>query len=123
MEVLRLAYHKNKFGLPKIQIGREKIRAPSKPRTESRVETPFWIKPEFHANVAFWRFLLAGPLKNGQCKLVAPLYCPYLEPHHRTLVCDASGDSVGGFCVETGAFLRREVNTSDFPSGRGTRLR
>ena len=98
----------NQLGLRKIQAGREKFGAPSDPRNGR--STLIKLRPEFHADVAFWRLMVDGSLKRGESTLTAPLYSTYRQPHHRTLLSDASGDAMGGFCSETGAWWRFDFN-------------
>ncbi|CAB1102718.1 unnamed protein product [Ectocarpus sp. CCAP 1310/34] len=62
---------------------------------------------EFHEDLAFWRKVMAmatGP--DGIVKLEAPLLCSFLQAPSRTLVSDASGDGMGGFCLESGQWWR-----------------
>lgn len=94
----------NQLGLRKVRPGRENIKAPSNPRQGRSMLIQ--LRPEVCADVAFWRVLIAGALKHGRSTLAAPSYCSYRQPHHRTLLSDASGEALGGFCLETGALWR-----------------
>ena len=54
----------------------------------------------------------------GAGTLDAPLSSFNLQPHSRTLISDASGDVVGGFCLEIGLWWRM-----DFDDDTRNRLR
>ena len=61
------------------------------------------LSREFHDDLAFWRIVVemaTGP--NGITRLEAPLFCCFLQPPSRILISDASGDGMGGFCLESG---------------------
>lgn len=65
------------------------------------------LSREFHADIAFWTLILdmsTGP--DGVTRLESPLFCRFLQPPSRILVSDASGDSMGGYCLESGKWWR-----------------
>lgn len=77
------------------------------------------LGPEFRSDVSFWLMMIEGALgddKRGRLEM--PLYSFYLQPHCRTLWSDASGDAMGGYCLETGKYWRM-----DFPTDVRQRLR
>lgn len=45
--------------------------------------------------------------------LSSPLHSFVLQPHSLTLVSDASGDAIGGYCLETGAWWRFDLNADE----------
>ena len=63
---------------------------------------------EFHADLDFWRLVIemaTGP--DGVTRLEAPLFASFLQPPCRILIIsDASGDAMGGYCLETGRWWR-----------------
>ena len=84
----------------------------------ARKRKPLKLTPEFHSDVAFWRLLVEGVLQHRGGTLHAPLYSFFLQPPSRTLWSDASGDAMGGYCLESGTWWRM-----DFDEGVRTRLR
>ena len=48
--------------------------------------------------------MATGP--NGTTRLEAPLFCCFSQPPSRILISDASGDGMGGFCLESGRWWR-----------------
>lgn len=74
---------------------------------------------EFHADLAFWRLVIemaTGP--DGVTRLEAPLFTSVLQPPSRIIISDASGNAMGGYCLETGWWWR-----IDFPEDIRVRLR
>ena len=51
----------------------------------------------------------AGGL-HSEGRLEMPLYSMYLQPHSRTLWSDASGDAMGGYCLESGQYWRMDFS-------------
>ena len=77
------------------------------------------LSREFHDDIAFWNLILdmaTGP--DGITRLESPLFCRFLQPPSRILVSDASGDAMGGYCLESGKWWRL-----DFSEDVRTRLR
>ena len=77
------------------------------------------IRDRFHDDIAFWNLILdmaTGP--DGITRLESPLFCRFLQPPSRILVSDASGDAMGGYCLESGKWWRL-----DFSEDVRTRLR
>ena len=103
----------NQLGLSASKPWRDnlKMRRPSR-------RTTLMLTPEFHSDVTFWRLLVGGALQNRMGALHAPLYSFFLQPPVRTLWSDASGDAMGGYCLESGAWWRM-----DFDEGVRRRLR
>lgn len=65
------------------------------------------LNREFHADLAFWRMVIEMATgADGITRLGAPLFSCYLQPPCRILLSDASGDAMGGYCVETGWWWR-----------------
>ena len=65
------------------------------------------LSREFHDDLAFWKIVVemaTGP--NGTTRLEAPLFCCFSQPPSRILISDASGDGMGGFCLESGRWWR-----------------
>lgn len=74
---------------------------------------------EFHDDLAFWGMIVEMSHKTAATTILeTPLFCYFLQPPSRTLVSDASGDSMGGYCLETGLWWR-----IDFPDDIRLRLR
>ena len=96
----------NQLGLSPIKIWQGQF-------LTSRVtrRTRFKLKPEFHADVEFWQSMLEAALGSASGTLHAPLYSFCRQPHSRILWSDASGDAMGGYCLESGAWWR--VDFSD----------
>ena len=57
------------------------------------------LGPEFHADVSFWRLLVAGGLGSPTGRFYTPLYRSYTQPPAFFLWSDASGNAMEGFCV------------------------
>lgn len=77
------------------------------------------LSREFHDDLAFWRMAMeiaTGP--DGVTRLEAPLFSCYLQPPCRIIISDASGDAMGGYCLEAGRWWR-----IDFPADVRARLR
>ena len=77
---------------------------------------------EFHDDLAFWTLILdmsTGP--DGVTRLESPLFCRFLQPPSRILVSDASGDSMGGYCLESGLWWRIDFD-EDVRARRRTKV-
>lgn len=62
---------------------------------------------EFHDDIAFWRLVIEMATgSDGITRLEAPLFSLYLQPPCRIIISDASGDAMGGYCLETGWWWR-----------------
>lgn len=65
------------------------------------------LSREFHDDLAFWNLILdMSTGTDGVTRLEFPLFCRFLQPPSRILVSDASGDSMGGYCLESGKWWR-----------------
>ena len=74
---------------------------------------------EFHDDLVFWRLIIEMATgADGITRLESPLYCCFLQPPCRILISDASGDAMGGFCMESGWWWR-----IDFTADIRARLR
>lgn len=69
-----------------------------------------WLGPEFHADVEFWRLIIAWGMASPARTLGAPLYsfCP--QPPSYTLWSDASGDALGRYCLVSGLWWRLDLD-------------
>ena len=90
----------NQLGLPPVKRWQEKLGG-SNPR--SRRAGRLTHGPEFHADVGFWRLMMSKEFARLGTHLSSPLHTFFLQHRSRTLVSDASGTAVGGYCLETGA--------------------
>ena len=74
---------------------------------------------EFHADLDFWRLIMEMATgDDGITRLESPLFACFLQPPTRTLLSDACGDAMGGFCLQTGWYWR-----IDYTEDIRTRLR
>ena len=65
------------------------------------------LGPEFHDDLGFWRLVVEMATgADGVTRLGAPLFSCFMQPPSLTLVSDASGDGMGGYCLETGQWWR-----------------
>jgi len=65
------------------------------------------LSREFHDDLAFWKLIIEMSTgSDGIVRLSTPLFACYLQPPTRILISDASGDAMGGFCLETGCWWR-----------------
>ena len=77
------------------------------------------LSREFHADLDFWRLVIEMATgSDGFTRLEAPLFASFLQPPCRIIISDASGDAMGGYCLETGWWWR-----IDFPEDIRARLR
>lgn len=92
----------NHHGLPTIRARSAKFHV-SHTRTASSRRTR--LGPEFHADVSFWRLMVAGGVGSPAGRFFAPSYRSYMQPPAFTLWSDVSGDSMGGYILgpETGS--------------------
>ena len=87
------------FGVSGAGKGRRKLRA------------CVHLGPEFHDDISFWRMVVQRALRpEGGGRLSAPLLSLCLQPHVRTLWSDASGDAMGGYCLESGCWWRYDYD-------------
>ena len=86
----------NQLGLPPVKRWQEKLGG-SNPR--SRRAGRLTHGPEFHADVGCWRLMMSDEIARLGSHLSS-----------RTLVSDASGKAVGGYCLETGAWWRFDLD-------------
>ena len=89
------------MGLPPIKIRQGKL-LPSRVSRRGRLQ----LTPEFHADVEFWRLMFEGAVGSPLGTLQAPLYSFCSQSYSRTLRSDASGNAMGGYCLESGAWWR-----------------
>ena len=68
--------------------------------------------PEFHADVEFWRFIVACGMRSSAGTLEAPLYSLYPQRPLCTLWSDASGDALGRYCLESGLWWRLDLDAN-----------
>ena len=102
----------NQLGLAPLQVGAGRL-------PPARRRDTLTLTREFLADLAFWRLVFEMSTgSDGVVRLEAPLLCSFLQPPSRVRVSNASGDAVGGFCVETGPWWR-----IDFPPDARSRLR
>ena len=94
----------NMLGLPPVKRWQEKFGGGGQ---RSRRPGRLPLGPEFHADIGFWKLMVSEELA---LPLSSPLYTRFLQRHSRTLVSDASGPAVGGYCLETGAWWRFDVD-------------
>ena len=97
----------NQLGLPPVKRWQEKLGG-SSPR--SRRGGRLALGPEFHADVGFWRLMMSEEFARLGCHLSSPLHTFFLRRRLRTLVSNASGTAVGGYCLETGAWWRFDLD-------------
>ena len=65
------------------------------------------LGPEFHDDISSWRMVVQRALRPvGGGRLSATLLSLCLHPHVRTLWFDASGEAMGGYCLESGCWWR-----------------
>ena len=65
------------------------------------------LSREFHDDLAVWKIVVEMATGiNGITRLEAPLFCCFSQPPSRILTSDASGDGMGGFCLESGRWWR-----------------
>lgn len=94
----------NQLGLAPLKEGERDGGAVAGARQMRRVVR---LGREFHADLDFWRVILAmstGP--DGVTRLEAPLFTSFLQLPSRIIISDASGDAMGGYCLETGWWWR-----------------
>ena len=82
----------NHLGLPPVRVWSAEFHAS---RTRTASSSRIRLVPEFHADVSFWRLLVAGGLGSPVGCFSAPLYRSYMQSPAFTLWSDASGDSYG----------------------------
>ena len=97
----------NQLGLPPVKRWQEKLGG-SSPR--SRRGGRLALGPEFHADVRFWRLMTSEEFARLGSHLSSPLHMFFLQRRSCTLVSDASGTAVGGYCLETGAWWRFDLD-------------
>ena len=106
----------NQLGLPPLKgVGGDERFVARGPAAHTIVH----LGKEFHADLAFWHLALelaTGP--DGVTLLSAPLFACFLQPPSRILISDASGDAMGGYCLESGQWWR-----IDFSDDIRSRLR
>lgn len=106
----------NQLGLPPSQRWQDKWQgklATSRGARESAGgRGPIWLGPEFHADVEFWRLIVAWGMRSPAGTLEAPLYSLYPQRPSYTLWSDASGDALGGYCLESGLWWRLDLNAN-----------
>ena len=86
----------NQLGLPPVKRWQEKLGGGS---LRSRRAGRLALGPEFHADVGCWRLMMSDEIARLGSHLSS-----------RTLVSDASGKAVGGYCLETGAWWRFDLD-------------
>lgn len=65
------------------------------------------LNREFHADLEFWRLIMEMATgADGITRLESPLFAFFLQPPTRIIISDASGNAMGGFCLETGRWWR-----------------
>ena len=97
----------NQLGMLPVQAWHERVRGPGGGDRASSSRSHVRLGGEFHDDLSFWRLMVAKAMgTGGGSTLSAPLLSFYLQPHSRTLISDASGDAMGGFCLETGLWWR-----------------
>ena len=69
--------------------------------------------PEFHGDLEFWRWFVEEGLDARGGTLSAPMYHFLERPSQRTLFSDASKTAVGGFCLETGVYWRKDLDAGE----------
>ncbi len=107
----------NQLGLAPFSTGEtaDKGFVARRPQRRGRVR----LGPEFHDDLAFWRLILdMATGVDGVTRLEAPLSCCFLQSPRLKIISDASGDAMGGYCLETGKWWR-----IDFDSDVRMRLR
>ena len=89
----------NRLALPPIKIWQKKI-LPSRVSQHGRLQPT----PEFHADVELWRLMFEGALGPPLGTLQAPLYSFCSQSCSPALWSNASGNAMGGYCSESGAW-------------------
>ena len=102
--VRRMLYQ---LGLPPVTRYQEKLGG-SRPRSRRRGRLA--LGPEFHAGVGFWRLMMSEEFARLGSHLSSPIDTFFLQRRSRTIVTDASGTAVGGYCLETGAWWRFDLD-------------
>ena len=97
----------NQLGLPPVKRWRDKLGG-SSPR--SRRVRRLALDSEFHADVGFCRLMMSEEFVRVESHLSSPLHTFFLQRRSRTLVSDASGMAVRGYCFETGGWWRFDLD-------------
>ena len=106
----------NQLGLPPSQRWqhkwRSKVAASRGVQASARRRGGIWLGPEFHADVEFWRLIVAWGMRSSAGTLEAPLYSLYPQRPLCTLWSDASGDALGRYCLESGLWWRLDLDAN-----------
>ena len=93
----------NQLGMSPVRPWNERFGISGVGKGRRTLRTCVRLGLEFHDDISFWRMVMQralGPGGGGQA--VCPLLSLYLQPHVRTLWSNASGDAMGGYCLESG---------------------
>ena len=109
----------NQLGMSPVRSWDERFGVSGVGKRRRKLRACVRLDPEFHDDISFWRMVVQRALRpEGGGRLSAPFLSLYFRPHVRTLWSDASGDAMGGYCLESGCWCRY-----DFDENVQTRVR
>ena len=74
-----------------------------------------YLTEKFMVDVEWWRWCMTEGMAGRREELAAPFFRFVKQPHRRTWFSDASFESVGWLCLETGAYWRYNLTEEQRP--------